>query len=127
MFIAICGPTASGKTTIATKLFDHFDSIGVDTHMIRELIHGTNLNSSMVDIYAILQNIKEGIIITDGLEVDCDNFVQFEKNGNYYSPDIILRTSTEDYPTQMWITKDVEFEDILKSISIVQNIKKFEN
>lgn len=127
MFIAIYGPQGSGQTTVAKKLFDHFNSTGIETHIIHEKpIHGTNLNSPIFDIYSILQNRKKGIVITDGLEITRNNLVQIEKNGACFTPDVILRTSTEDCVTQMWVTEDTKFEDILTTISIDQNIKHFE-
>lgn len=126
MLIAIYGPHGSGQTTIATKLFDHFDSIGINTHIIHERIHETNISSPLIDIYSILQGRINGIVITDGLEVERNSFVQIEKYGKYYSPDIVLLTSRDENITQMFVTEHTEFEDILKSISTVQNIKQFE-
>ena len=115
MFISIEGPSASGKTIMANRLRDFYES---ENHFVVMLSNPKiELRQLRKIILPILHKERMGIVIADCLNTG-NNYV-FEIHGKILSPDVILRTMKDNSPSQGFIDKKTSLHDVLKCLPII--------
>ena len=113
MFISFEGPTASGKTTMAHRLREHYESEGHNVVMIDNPLVGPRRFCEQ--ILPIINKEKEGIVIADCLDTGSHYVIKIE--GVPLKADYVFRTVKKDNPVQTIIDSETTLEELLNSIN----------